>query len=78
MGGFLPAALSLECLTGRGQHAGSVDLKGLIMQRWGSAARDGEPFRRHKMALRDSSATFHCVWYPACTRGLCPQNQAEA
>lgn len=35
MGGFLPAALSLECLTGRGQHAGSVDLKGLIMQRWG-------------------------------------------
>ena len=43
MGGFSPAILSLECFKGRGHHPGSIDLKGLIMQRWGSAAWDGVP-----------------------------------
>jgi len=35
------------------------------MQRLGSAAWDGETFRRHKMALRDCSAAFHSYLVPS-------------
>ena len=69
---------SLECFKGRGHHPGSIDLKGLIMQRWGSAAWDGEPFRRHKMALRDCSATFHFHLVPSMSTWTLPPESSES
>ena len=42
----------------------SIDLKGLIMQRWWSAAWDAGHLRRHSLALRDCCATFHSPLEP--------------